>query len=107
MADIIPVDFGKEARESARSFARLMKLVNERDEDILAHPAKYLDMAGKRLAECQEFRMKLYDALQTPWAASLTSPNDAPPEQLKPDTVIIDRRDYEALQALKGLIRGT
>lgn len=100
---VVPVDFGKEARESARAFARLMKIVDTNEAAILANPGRYLDMASKRLAEAERFASDLYDALHGPWAASIQR-MDGPPEMLQLDTVTIDRRDYAALLALKALI---
>lgn len=100
---VIPVDFGMDARKSARAFARLMKLSAELDADILSHPGKYLDMASKRLAEAERFASDLYNALHTPWMAS-ASMSAEPPKMIPPDTIQVDRRDYEALQALKKLI---
>lgn len=99
---VVTVDFGKDARESARQFARLLSLADEMDADILANPSKYLDMASARLAEAERFKYDLYNAIHTPWMAKSFS--EPAPTKL-PDIIQIDRRDYEALQSVKALIK--
>lgn len=105
MGDVIKPDFGKEAREFARGLARLLKLVDEREQDILDNPSKYIDLASRRLAEQEVFIHKLWEALRLPWLVSMPSPwINQPPRMIEPDLVRIDRRDYEAFQAVKALI---
>lgn len=106
MGDVICRDFGKEDREAARAFARLMKIAEDAENDILNDPGKYLAMASARLAEAEQFKARLYDALHLPWAASATPFDPSKMPMLQPDTVTVDRRDYEALQAVRQIIDG-
>lgn len=103
MGEIIKHDFGKEDREHARRLANLLQLVKERDEDLLSNPAKYFAMASERLAEQFRLLQDISDALKVPWMVS--SEPFKMPEKLEIDIMSIDRRDYEALQAIKALIR--
>lgn len=103
MGEIIKHDFGKEDREHARRLADLLNLLKERDEDLLANPGKYFAMASERMAEQHRLLQAISDTFRTAW---MVKPGPfAMPERLEMDIVNIDRRDYEALQAVKTLIR--
>ena len=103
MGDVIRRDFGKEDREAARAFARLMNIAEEIESDILNNPGKYLAMASARLAEAEQFKARLYHALHLPWAASALI-SAKPPTLNHPSKVTIDRRDYDALWAVRQII---
>lgn len=104
MSEVIEHNFGKEDREHAQRLARLLGLFAGNDADILANPGKYLAMASRRLAEHERFINQLYDALHLPWAPSGEPFSEVLAPSLPPPAMQIDRRDYEALQALKPLI---
>lgn len=105
MGEIVKHDFGKDDREHARRLKRLLNLLKEQDEDLLADPGKYFAMASERLAEQARFIHAVSDAVQLPWMVKSTYVDFEPPHQMEIDTMIVDRRDYEALQAIKKLIR--
>jgi len=104
MGEIINHDFGKEDREHARRLAGLLQLLKERDEDLLANPGKYFAIASDRIAEQERLLRALSDAIKIPWSVSSQSITNEPPNFMPPDIVRIDRRDYEALRAVKTLI---
>lgn len=105
MGDIIKRDFGKAEREAARQFARLLKLAEDRDQDILENPIKYFNMASEKLSEQEMFIHRLWEALRLPWVSSANyQPGDGPMQPERLDTVRIDQRDYEAFQAVRRLI---
>jgi hypothetical protein len=104
MGEIIDHDFGKEDREHARRLAKLLRLVDETEKDLLANPGKYFDMASKKIAEQELLLRALSDAIRTAWMVKL-EPSHEPPAYLPPDILRIDRRDYEAYQTIKELLR--
>lgn len=103
MNEVIKHNFGKEHREHVRMFARLMGLAEKMDAAILADPVEHLRKAGERIAEQEDFIQKLREAIIEPWALQL-QPNDGSVQPMKLDMVHVDRRDYEALQAVKALL---
>jgi hypothetical protein len=106
MGDIVEHDFGKDDREHARRFARLLNLAGRAEKDILSDPVKHIQMAAQLLAEKEDLINRLRDALRIPWMVDMARPvTDEPPGLHRPETIVIDRRDYEALQAIKGLLR--
>jgi hypothetical protein len=106
MGEIVEHDFGKDDREHARRFARLLNLAERAETDILADPVKHIQLAAHLLAEKEDLINRLRDALRIPWMVDMAKPMaDEPPDLHRPETVVIDRRDYEALQTIKGLLR--
>lgn len=105
MGEIISHDFGKDDREHARRLAKLLQLLKERDEDLLGNPGKYFALASEKLAEQERMLRALSDAIKIPWSVSPQPLTNEPPDFMLPDIVRVDRRDYEALQAVKTLIR--
>lgn len=101
--NVIPHNFGKEDREHARRLHELLKLVAERDEDLLANPGKYFEMASKRIAQLQGLFHQMDDALLEARAVQADYRPDQPPRM--PDTITIDRRDFDALQKIKAIIQ--
>lgn len=102
MGEIISHDFGKSDREHARRLADLLNLLKDREEELLANPGKYFALASERLSEQQKLLHALSDAVKLPMTACFCSD---PPAVALPDVVRVDRRDYEALQAVRALIR--
>jgi hypothetical protein len=107
VGDVVRRDFGKEDREAARAFVRLLKIALDAEDEILANPGKYLAMASEKLAEAEQFKARLYDALHMPWVPKINYRPDAAPTLNDVSTVTVDLRDYEALQALRQIIDGS
>lgn len=105
MSEVIKHDFGKDDREHARRFARLLKLSEDHEAAILADPVKYIEIAGEAIAEQEQFVRLLKEALRTPWLTTLQkSPADEPLTMNRIETINIDRREYDALQSIKLLL---
>ncbi|BBB99419.1 hypothetical protein [Bradyrhizobium phage ppBeUSDA76-2] len=105
MGEIIDHDFGKDDREHARRLAKLLRIVKETEQDLLANPGKYFDMASKKIAEQELLLRALSDAIRKSWMVKLDDPSLGPPTYQQPDMLRIDRRDYEAYQAIKEMLR--
>lgn len=105
MGEIIDHDFGKDDREHARRLAKLLRLVEETEKDLLANPGKYFDLASKKIAEQELLLRALSDAIRSSWMVRLDAPGREPPSYQPPDVLRIDRRDYEAYQTIKKMLR--
>lgn len=90
---VIEADFGRSARESARKFARLSRLIEEREADILRDPVKYLDLASAeilRLRRAMEYSLSALDPPPVTWDA------EAAVQPLR--TVVVVRDDWERMR---------
>jgi hypothetical protein len=95
--EVIQHDFGKEHRETVRRFARLLKLVEDRDADVLRDPLKYLKQAGDEIVRLQAFIRDLTELTYSPVQNYLRS-NDPSPHF---DTVQMMKGEYDRLKAIK------
>jgi hypothetical protein len=100
MGEIVEQDFGKKDRDAARSFARLLHLVNETEADILANPGKYLDMAAAELVKARRLTLDLYKAIQKPICMR---PDWTPPDRM--EVLYIDKEEYERWQRVQDIVR--
>ena len=102
MSEVVNVEFGREAREAQRAYARLSGLVGEQEQAFLRDPAKFFQHAASELSRRDQFIRDLEDAMLPSVAVSL----EATATSFDPiETVVVTRRDYELLQTLKERIR--
>lgn len=97
---VTPIDFGKDRREAARTFSRLMGLVEAHEAAVLADPVKYLDMAGKEIGRLRHGIREARDALRR-------TVNIAPrqTEVYEPiRTVNVSADEYERLKRAANII---
>jgi hypothetical protein len=69
MGDLIEKDFGARTRQSARTFARLLGLLDSHASDVLARPGHYLDLMGKENLRLYSALRKADDCLRIPVTA--------------------------------------
>jgi hypothetical protein len=100
--NIVPVDFGKDQRESARKLARLLGLVEQRERELLANPKPFLDRAYEEVLRLQLVLKRAHDALQPPAPVEITT---EPPSFMALDVVSIPRDEYDRLRAMAAVIR--
>lgn len=104
MSDVIEVRFGKEEREYARKFARLLGLVEQHDADVLADPIKHIKLASEEIARTRRQIQDARDAYRSSCAVSCVQ-DDEPISSLNIlDTLHVPRRDWEALQQMRKIV---
>ncbi len=99
---VIQHDFGKEERESARRFARLVGLVEERNQDILANPIKYLDQAHDEIVRLRLFIEELIDLT---YSETTMTVSNRLSRCAAPETMLVKKCDYEAFVAIRDRLR--
>lgn len=100
MADVVPVDFGKEDREHARRFSRLMGLVEQREADILREPGKYLKQSYE---EVSRTRMAV-EQIKSTWRRAMMPKYVDYSGPITPEgreTIIVRKHEWDALQAMR------
>lgn len=97
---VITVDFGKERRDAARTLAKLLGVLEERDADVLRDPLKYLYMASDRITLYQQTLHAARDSLRTPLSQFMGDPSRA-----DFDTIRIPRCEWERLKACAEIVR--
>jgi hypothetical protein len=90
---IIQHDFGKEKREIARRFRRLLNLDDFHDPNVLANPVPYLERASKRIYQLEK---TLFEAAQ---AARAVSGQPGTPEMIQ-----VEKAEYERLLHCRAII---
>jgi hypothetical protein len=102
MSDVVKVEFGKDAREAQRAYARLSGLVEEQEQDFLRDPAKFFRHAASELHRRDQYIRSLEDAIRP----NVEISTRADPITYEPmETVRVMKRDYDLLVKLKELIR--
>lgn len=103
MTDVIKVEFGKEAREHARRFARLIGLLDRHAEDVLRDPISHMGRASKVIAD---LRIQIHEA-RVAWERRNPITNYTPTEDIMAvsiDTIVVPKRDWDALQEMRRII---
>lgn len=102
MADVIPHDFGKEHRETARSYARLVGILEDRAEAFIGNPSAFFADAGDRITA---LRLALKDAERAlrPGPVQLVRDSDLIAPTM--DTVVVCRDEYERLCKCAAIVR--
>ena len=95
---IINHDFGKQDRKTVQRFARLLKIVEEQEADILKDPIKHLRIAGDEIARCHLFIRDLIDLTHRPVSDWLRR-DIRPPFD---DTVRMLKSEYDRLKAVES-----
>jgi len=90
---VIEHEFGKERREIARRFRRLLNLDDFHDSNVLANPLPYLERASERIFQLE---MTLFEAAK----AAHPSLN----AETAGDTVQITKTEYEALLRCREIV---
>lgn len=103
MGELLAVDFGKQARESARTFARLMGLAEELPTDILANPEKHLVAASAEIRRLRKIIEDARDSLRRP--ISLRAWTEGPVQFHPLSTVMVDRDEFARLRQMEARIR--
>lgn len=103
MADVIKVEFGKKAREHARRFARLIGLLDRHAEDVLRDPITHMDRAAKLISD---LRIQIHEARSVWWHRNPVR-SYIPDDEIRAvsiDTIVVPKRDWEALQEMRRII---
>lgn len=103
---VVAVDFGKAQREAARRLARLLKLLEDRDAEMIADPVKFFEMASDKIVELEYFIRSLEEVYAE--ATSLdpvAAVSTEPPTMNDIRTIVIDRREYDALKLIEHMLR--
>lgn len=100
--NVVAVDFGKEAVESARKLKRLLGMVAERDAEMLRDPKTFFDLATDEIIRLRQILEAAEEALRMPpprWDC-------AQPPTLEPlDTLVVDRAEHERLRAAARIVQ--
>ena len=103
--NIVPVDFGLQANEMKRRFARLLNLAERQREDMELNPFPYLEAAGERMAEMQREMQNAYDGLRHCRPVFRISEHDQLRQQvMRAPDVRITHEDYERLKRLEQIV---
>ena len=98
---IVSVDFGKDQRESARAFARLLGICEERSADILARPEFYLEQAAAEIHRLRDALRQAGDALRLP-AMYYEQDADALCQPIQ--TIRVVKDDYDRLRRCAEIV---
>jgi hypothetical protein len=93
---IIKHDFGKKGRDTVRRFTKLMSLEAQFESKVLANPIPYLERASERISQIE---MALSEAAQ-----AAAAPPFPPAHGGAPETVAVDKAEYERLLRCKALV---
>ncbi|HYE38242.1 hypothetical protein [Methylocaldum sp.] len=99
-ANVEPVDFGREKREAARAFARLLGIVETHEAAIRADPVKYWKIAGEEISRLRLLLDDARDSLRPTF--DLWGPPS--PAYLPPETITVMKDELERLRACARII---
>lgn len=103
MADVVAVDFGKEDREHARRFARLMGLLEAHEEDVLRNPGKHLKLAHDEISRLRRSIDGIRRAYRRSTGPVITN-HETPIHEMRVETIIVSQREWAALQEMRRSI---
>ncbi len=90
---IIQHDFGKERRETARQFRRLLNLDALHEANVLANPVPYLERASERIFQLEK---ALFEA-----AAAARPATEGP---AAPEMIQVEKAEYERLLHCRAIV---
>lgn len=102
MADVIPHDFGKEHREAARSYARLVGILEDRAEAFIGNPSAFFADAGDRITA---LRLVLEEAERALRPGPVQWVRDEDQIANTMDTVVVRKDEYERLRKCAAIVR--
>lgn len=102
MADVVEHDFGKSHREAARSYGRLVGIVEQQAEAFIGNPTAFFEDAGERIVKLQMVFRNAERALFQP--VKMSCPEDEI-SSYRVEMVQISKDEYDRLKECARIVR--